>query len=73
MSHLTILIKRVTERLKVYDNDPEKASEDPLWLQQIVNLKQYQDFYDDYTDSEADEANRLYNIYSKYIQEENNR
>jgi hypothetical protein len=67
MSHLSTIIKRVNQRLSVYDGSIQEARKDSLFKQSVRNLMEYQEAWTDYTEEEKIEADRLYAIYSKYI------
>lgn len=68
MSHLSTIIGRFKHRLEdVYENDEQKASKDGLWLQSIVNMKEYMESWNDMTQDEIIEANIIFQLYNVYL------
>jgi hypothetical protein len=68
MSHLSTIIFRFRRRLEeVYNNDEQRASKDPLWLQSIANIKEYMDCWHDMTQEEIIEGNIIYQLYKNYL------
>lgn len=68
MSHLATIIARVVNRLAIpYNGNEEEAAKDPLWLQSIRNLKEYQEHWQDQTEEEIKRADLLYEKYKKYL------
>lgn len=69
MGHLTTIICRFFKRFKVYNNDPEKAKKDDLWLQVIANLQEYVTYWssENFTDEEWNNAKELWDEYKVYL------
>ena len=65
MSHLSTIISRVKHRLSIYNNNEIEASKDPLFLQAVRNLMEYN--YPDFTPDERKEADLLYSKYAKWL------
>jgi len=64
MSHLSTIIRRVKHKLEVYKGSTEIFS-DPIFIQAIRNLEEYQQYWKDFTPDEkrkADELLRIYNL-----------
>lgn len=66
MSHLTTIIHRVERRLATYGGDAEKAGEDPMFVQAVHNLQEYQQAWKDATPEEIRQADILYTKYIMY-------
>ena len=60
MSHLTTIMERAKNRIRV---NPEDLKNDSLFLQLICNLKEYQQAWTDFTISESIEADRMFEEY----------
>jgi len=66
MSHLGTIIERVKRRASNLENNPDKLSDDPLFIQAVTNLMEYMELWSDFTNDEKIEAQRLFELYKEY-------
>jgi hypothetical protein len=62
MSHLSTIISRVRQKLDAYRGDIS-VFQDPIFVQAIRNLKEYQEAWKDFTPEEKKKADELFRIY----------
>lgn len=69
MSHLTTLCERVERRLRMYGGKEEEAAKSPIFRQEVRNLQEYQNEWDDFTEAEQVRADRLYGLFAHLCKE----
>jgi hypothetical protein len=63
MSHLSTIISRVRHKLEVYRGN-EEVFNDPIFVQAMRNLKEYQEAWKDFTPEEKEKADELLRIFN---------